>query len=107
MTNAVQQISVIGCTFDNCASHLGIWGHLCGNPTTTSKIINNKFLGGTYGGGGCTLEGQALIENVEICNNNITGYFRIYTTTLKNAVITGNNKKPDVKATTKENVTIQ
>ena len=107
MTNAVQQISVIGCTFDNCASRLGIWGHLCGNPTTTSKIINNKFLGGIYGGGGCTLEGQALIENVEICNNNITGYFRIYTTTLKNAVITGNNKKPDVKATTKENVTIQ
>lgn len=107
MTNAVDHINVEGCTFDNCASRLGIWGHLKGNANVTSKINNNKFNGGTYGGGGCTLEGQSVIENIEICNNNITGYFRIYTNTLKNARIEGNNKRPEFsKDITKENVTV-
>ena len=107
MTNTVDHINVEGCTFDNCASRLGIWGHLKGNANVTSKINNNKFIGGTYGGGGCTLEGQSVIENIEICNNNITGYFRIITNTLKNARIEGNNKRPEFsKDITKENVTV-
>ena len=107
MTNAVQHINVEACEFNNCASRLGIWGHLAGNATTTSKICNNKFIGGVYNGGGCTLEGQSLIQNIEICNNSVTGYFRIYTTTLKNAKIQGNSKTPDIKADTKENVVVE
>ena len=47
-----------------------------------------------------------MIQNTEICNNTITGYFRIYTTTLKNVTITGNKKMPDVKVETKDNVSI-
>lgn len=106
MTNAVKHLSVMGCTFDNCATRLGIWGHLTGNENTTSRFVDNNFIGGTFNGGGFTLEGQSIIQNTEICNNTITGYFRIYTTTLKNVTVAGNNKMPEVKVETKDNVSI-
>ena len=115
ITNTIPYLNIEGCTFDKCAQRFGIWGHLAGNATTTSKITNNQFIGGTYNGGGICIEGPKTIQNIEINGNTITGYFRIVTSdssyTLKNVAIEDNTLSQNLgylnANTTIENVTFK